>query len=387
MSTGFFLNPMAVENAGQEFLTNRSPSERGEYGVQSSFLSFCFALHSTKPPGIALVDTAAQHGLVGEETLKQHDILLQQHHQLRVQWSHEPGGMVRGVCGSEEHTSLAYVPIGLGGKSGILKVQVVPGDIPFLIPAYFLSDLQAVIDMKNATILYMALGVTQKMIRLPTGHVAVSTVEFGPGFTVPANHRCFHSQAWTSDTAHLSEHALPHAFEFSTMGPVATLALTALCLRWLGGQTDHDGSGTPTSTPTSSRNSEAPRTARATSLLACTARAINPGLKLTPHQEDRVRPRACIRGRGRYLVPELEPSPHCTHGKTSHGANKHCSYHRYDQCGQEQTMPLTPLQDLQHWNDTLVYVKCAFFDAATKKLETKTKKAESAQASAESTSP
>lgn len=140
---------MAVENAGQEFLTNRSPSERGEYGAQSSFLSFCFALHSTKPPGIALVDTAAQHGLVGEETLKQHDILLQQHHQLRVQWSHEPGGMVRGVCGSEEHTSLAYVPIGLGGKSGILKVQVAPGDIPFLIPAYFLSDLQAVIDMKN----------------------------------------------------------------------------------------------------------------------------------------------------------------------------------------------------------------------------------------------
>ena len=113
------------------------------------------------------------------------------------------------------------------------------------------------------------------MIRLPTGHVAVSIVEFGPSFTVPANHRCFHSQAWTSDTAHLSEHALPHAFEFSTMGPVATLALTALCLRWLGGQTDHDGSGTPTSTPTSSRNSEAPRTARATSLLACTAGAIN----------------------------------------------------------------------------------------------------------------
>ena len=64
-----------------------------------------------------------------------------------------------------------------------LKVQIVPGEIPFLIPAYFLADLEAVIDMKHATIMYMALGVTQKMTRLPTGHVAVSIVEFGPGFT------------------------------------------------------------------------------------------------------------------------------------------------------------------------------------------------------------
>ena len=87
--------------------------------------------------------------------------------------------------------------------------------------------------------------------------------------------------------------------------------------------------------------------------------------------EDRVRPMACIRGRGRYLVPELEKSPHCAHLKTTHGANRILSYQRCDQCGQEQQMPLTPLQDLQHWNDTLVYVKCAFFEKATERLEAK----------------
>ena len=87
--------------------------------------------------------------------------------------------------------------------------------------------------------------------------------------------------------------------------------------------------------------------------------------------EDRVRPMACIRGRGRYLVPELEKSTHCAHLKTTHGANRILSYQRCEQCGQEQQMPLTPLQDLQHWNDTLVYVKCAFFEKATERLEAK----------------
>ena len=60
---------------------------------------------------------------------------------------------MRGVCGSEETTQIAYVPIGLGGKSCVLRIQVVPGDIPFLLPAYFLSELGAVIDMKHGTII------------------------------------------------------------------------------------------------------------------------------------------------------------------------------------------------------------------------------------------
>ena len=120
-------------------------------------------------------------------TLEKHDHLLQERFGLKVQWSHEAGGSVRGVCGAEETTKRAYVPIGLSGKSGVLRVQVVPGDIPFLLPAYFLTELGAVIDMKNATILYTELGVKQLMKRLNTGHVSVSIVEFGDGFCVPAN--------------------------------------------------------------------------------------------------------------------------------------------------------------------------------------------------------
>ena len=135
---------------------------------------------STNPPVQHLVDTAAQHGLVGLQTLEAHDQFLHARFGLRVQWSHEAGGSVRGVCGAEETTRIAYAPIGLGGKSGV------PGDIPFLLPAYFLTELEAVIDMKHGTIMYMALGVKQDMNRLSTGHVSVSIVEFGDGFHAPA---------------------------------------------------------------------------------------------------------------------------------------------------------------------------------------------------------
>ena len=124
------------------------------------------------------MDTAAQHGLIGRETLARHDRYLQQHFHLRVQYSDEKGGTVRGVCGSEEVTEVAYIPIGIQGRGGILRVQVVPGGVPCLIPAYFLDQLGAVIDMSSLLIAYVRLSVVQSMCRRPSGHVAVSLCEF-----------------------------------------------------------------------------------------------------------------------------------------------------------------------------------------------------------------
>ena len=99
-------------------------------------LSFVF-LGSSGADGTALVDTAAQHGLVGMETLQAHDRPLQERFGLKVRWSTEAGGSVRGVCGKEEKTHIVYVPIGLSGKSGVLRCRVVPGDIPFLYYQHF----------------------------------------------------------------------------------------------------------------------------------------------------------------------------------------------------------------------------------------------------------
>ena len=121
------------------------------------------------------------------KTLQEHDRLLHERFDLQVQWSENLGGVCEEFAGQRESTKIAYVPIGLCGKLGALRVQVVPGEIPFLLPAYFLAELGAVIDMKHGVIFYVDLGVKQTKNRLSTGHVSVSIIEFGDGFYVPVN--------------------------------------------------------------------------------------------------------------------------------------------------------------------------------------------------------
>ena len=62
-------------------------------------------------------------------------------------------------------------------------------------------------------------------------------------------------------------------------------------------------------------------------------------------------------GKGKHLVPCLEDSAHCRHLVTKHGANKNMSYQRCNNCQQEQQMPVTPVSQLEAWNNTLVCVK------------------------------
>eukprot|EP00435_Cladocopium_sp_Y103_P060316 s936_g22.t1 len=242
MSTGFFLTPpkqMADQLVQQTASQYMQPSSQ-----QFSGLSFCF-MNQQRSLGTALVDTAAQHGLVGIDTLQQHDRLLRDQFGLQVQWSEESGGSVRGVCGSEESTKIAYVPIGLCGKSGVLRVQVVPGEIPFLLPAYFLAELGAVIDMKHDVIFYMELGVKQTMNRLSTGHVSVSIIEFGDGFNVPTNFSGTRSQAWSLQTVpNWSAVTLTNACTSRAMGPLAALVAALLHIDDAASLASFHGGGT-----------------------------------------------------------------------------------------------------------------------------------------------
>ena len=98
-----------------------------------------------------------------------------------------------------------------------------------------------------------------------------------------------------------------------------------------------------------------------------------PGYLNTSRREERQRPLAEILGKGKYLVPKLEPSPHCQHKETSHGANRLCSYQKCLDCGQEQKMPLTPLQDLHHWNSNLAFMQEDFLKRMINKAEQKNK--------------
>ena len=84
-----------------------------------------------------------------------------------AQPSDEHGGSVRGVCGAEEQARIVCVPIGLGDQSGVLRVEVVPGNTPFLTPACFLSEQRALIDTKNLQITHTTAGTAQQMLRAP----------------------------------------------------------------------------------------------------------------------------------------------------------------------------------------------------------------------------
>ena len=160
------------------------------------FLSYTFAT-SLEAPGRALVDTAAQHGLIGRETLEKLDQHLLTNFGMKVRHSGEDGGTVRGVCGAEERTPIAYVPIGIGGCSGLLRVQIVPGPVPCLIPAYLLTDMGSIIDMVGLTLFHTTLGVTQQMYRRNAGHVEVCITEYGKGFSMPDAASFGRSQVWS----------------------------------------------------------------------------------------------------------------------------------------------------------------------------------------------
>ena len=278
MSTGFFTEPPKLMSGFGQFLTVVDGEKNGEYMLRDfTGLSFVF-LNSTIHEGTALVDTAAQHGLVGYDTLVHHDRYLQQHHGLQVQWSAEQGGTVRGVCGQEETTKVGYIPIGLGGRSGVLRVQIVPGQIPILIPAYFLTQLEAVIDMKHCAIMFMKIGICLKMCRQPSGHVSINICEFGDGFHIPADYAFSSSKAWSIETIpDWTALALSDAQAMPLPRSLAALATAALPLCFPSGPPDPVGAEPHSSTTCCQTDPAAAREAREKSSGFATIRAADHG--------------------------------------------------------------------------------------------------------------
>ena len=237
----FFVSPGPERPTGDEgdlipmcgqYMVASSSGVRGSgNGLHETemYLSYTFA-SSVDLEGHALVDTAAQHGLIGAETLEQHDRLLRSKFGLCVQYSQETGGSVRGVCGSEQETKLAYIPMGLCGMSGVLKVQVVPGHVPCLLPVYLLTALGSVIDLQGLKMYYTRSGAVQELHRRPTGHVSADIMEFGANFNIPSAYRFESSEVWCSRDGSVSSPELTvlHAGQATSMPTTLAPLLAAL---------------------------------------------------------------------------------------------------------------------------------------------------------------
>eukprot|EP00435_Cladocopium_sp_Y103_P031408 s420_g7.t4 len=126
-----------------------------------------------------LVDTAAQSGLIGTDALSKLEAVL---HGFGLKINRtDRKAQARGVGGEAKVTEVVEIPLGIAGVNGILEATVVTEDVPLLIPVKLLRELHAVIDFSLEKVSFRKHGTETSMSVLPSGHAAVSIVDFSPG--------------------------------------------------------------------------------------------------------------------------------------------------------------------------------------------------------------
>ena len=146
--------------------------------------STCCFVGLTTSPTMAVVDTAAQDGLIGVKALER---LKQQLTEfgLQIIWS-DRKAKAHGIGGAAKVVGVAALPLGLAGSSGVLEATVVDNEVPLLLPVKMLRKLQAVIDVGGGCMHLKALNKTVELNHLPSGHLAVDVLDFGQsGFQHP----------------------------------------------------------------------------------------------------------------------------------------------------------------------------------------------------------
>ena len=129
-------------------------------------------------PGYGLVDTGAQHGVIGlpdfkklVERLKIHGLKCKELPLFAVP--------AAGVGGTTTFVKSVEVPIAIKGKCGTLAVNVVESPLPFLLPMGFCKQLGMVLDTTDNTATWKNLGnVVSDLHELPSAHIALDILEF-----------------------------------------------------------------------------------------------------------------------------------------------------------------------------------------------------------------
>ena len=137
--------------------------------------------------GQGLVDSAAEEGVIGSGAFSRLRALLEQQG-LRPVAVRGPTGSCAGIGGSATVASVWDVPIGVARTNGLLRVTEVKDaegfETPFLIPVSFQELVGMVIDYDKEEVRTRQ-GHATPMMRLPSGHRAVSVVEFNGSWRLP----------------------------------------------------------------------------------------------------------------------------------------------------------------------------------------------------------
>ena len=137
--------------------------------------------------GEGLVDSAAEDAVIGSGAFQRlRAILAQQGLQPRPVKG--PSGACAGIGGSATVSSMWDVPVGIVKTNGLLRMTEVEDrdgfETPLLIPVSFQELVGMVIDYDAAEVRNRQ-GKSTPMHRLPTGHRAVSVVEFDGPWSLP----------------------------------------------------------------------------------------------------------------------------------------------------------------------------------------------------------
>ena len=79
-----------------------------------------------------------------------------------------------------ETRTLAILPVGIAGVTGVLRVHVVPGGAPLLLSKEFLRDLGCHIDLGRGHLFFEKLGVRTVVTSEQSPHLLLPLTSFGP---------------------------------------------------------------------------------------------------------------------------------------------------------------------------------------------------------------
>ena len=130
-------------------------------------------------PGQALIDTGAQHGVVGPDAYR---VIVGElsEYGLKPRPVPNPGIRATGVGGASDFQGSYEIPVGLDGCSGLLTIHVLDDaspEVPLLLPVDFCERLGMVLDQYTKAF-WKIVNKHSIVVRLPTGHLAIDLFEF-----------------------------------------------------------------------------------------------------------------------------------------------------------------------------------------------------------------
>eukprot|EP00971_Amphidinium_carterae_P138334 2741143-Amphidinium_carterae.1 len=125
---------------------------------------------------LAVLDTGAQSGVCGEKRWQAFQKQLRKKG-LQPILTSLPAAGTRGIGGEARGIGIYNVPVALGKACGIMTVQVIQGDVPFLVSIAFQKAAQMCLDLSENKAEWRALGTVSQIVSLPSGHIAVNILE------------------------------------------------------------------------------------------------------------------------------------------------------------------------------------------------------------------